>query len=255
MIGEDLRSVLLETISTHVGNDGASNSSLILQKAALKQLEFKGRRRSKLSLRSSTICSVPVTSPGEKTSRTRTPLGSISLNKVARLSNTSVVILPIQMATSRISPTRRLLARSPESYVREALSTFNAQCYKAAAVMIGVTAESLAFSLREKLVVKMRAAGHTVPSDLQNWRIKRVLGSIERVLKSKKALIPDLLFKTFQSYWPAFTQQIRTIRNDAGHPNSIDRVQFDSVHAALLTFPALAKLATDLNNWATNHYQ
>ncbi len=139
--------------------------------------------------------------------------------------------------------------------MREALSTFNAQCYKATAVMVGVAAESLVLSLRDALVAKMKAAGHTVHSDLSGWRIKRVLDSIEKVLTSKKPSIPPPLFEAFQSYWPAFTQQIRTIRNDAGHPKSIDPVQSDDVHAALLMFPAFAKLATELTNWVTNDYQ
>lgn len=63
------------------------------------------------------------------------------------------------------------------------------------------------------------------------------------------------LAEAFQSYWPAFTQQIRTVRNDAGHPARIDPVTQETVHGTLLIFPELARLATRLMVWALSHYK
>jgi hypothetical protein len=52
-----------------------------------------------------------------------------------------------------------------------------------------------------------------------------------------------------EAYWAAFAQQIRTVRNDVGHPSSVDPVTPDTVHASLLIFPELAKLQNKLTNW------
>ncbi len=46
-------------------------------------------------------------------------------------------------------------------------------------------------------------------------------------------------------------EQIRKVRNDAGHPEGIDPVTPEVVHAALLIFPELAKLVA----WANEFYK
>lgn len=66
--------------------------------------------------------------------------------------------------------------------------------------------------------------------------------------------MPRPLAEMFNAYWAAFTQQIRTSRNDAGHPNSIAPVSHEIVHASLLIFPELAKLASELRTWIGAHY-
>ena len=101
----------------------------------------------------------------------------------------------------------------------------------------------------------MTSAGRTVPANLQNWKIKPVLDALQTELDAQKRHMPKSLAEVFQPYWPAFTQQIRTVRNDVGHPNSIDPVTPDTVHAALLVFPEVAKLATQLVNWIPTHYK
>jgi hypothetical protein len=57
------------------------------------------------------------------------------------------------------------------------------------------------------------------------------------------------LREPFEAYWSAFAQQIRTTRNEAGHPISVDPVTPDTVHASLLIFPELARLANNLSRW------
>jgi hypothetical protein len=93
-----------------------------------------------------------------------------------------------------------------------------------------------------------------VPKDLTDLRIKRVLDALQKELEGQTSGMPHDLREDFQAYWPAFTQQVRTVRNDAGHPVSVDRVTPDAVHASLLTFPELARLATRLQAWAPTHY-
>ena len=141
-----------------------------------------------------------------------------------------------------------------KSYVEEGLACFNAALYKAAAVMIGVSAESIALELRDTLVRRLKALNLSIPKDLEDWRIKRVLDKLGRELDKKKKEMPVQLSESLDSYWPAFTQQIRSSRNDAGHPSRIDPIKPDTVHASLLIFPELAKLAYDLRDWINNSY-
>lgn len=141
-----------------------------------------------------------------------------------------------------------------ESYITEALETFNAACFKATAVMVGAAAESVVLAIRDALIAKLQTLGHSVPADLGDWRVKRILLVIETILSAKKATLPKPLFERFEANWPAFTHQIRTARNEAGHPVSVDPVTADEVHASLLIFPELAALASDLEAWIATGY-
>lgn len=140
------------------------------------------------------------------------------------------------------------------SYLEEALQTYNSACMKSAAVMVGAAAESLALELKESLEVKMKALGRTCPTDLLDWRIKRVLDALEREISAQRQKMPRKLADMFESFWSAFTQQIRLARNDVGHPKNIDAVTPETVHASLLIFPELAKLCLELRSWISKSY-
>ncbi len=146
-----------------------------------------------------------------------------------------------------------------ESYIREALRTYNNNCYKATAVMIGVAAESIVLELRDVLVNRMNSIGKQPSRDLKGDLIKKVLDAIEKELqpyttRGVPAPMPASLAESYSSYWSAFTSQIRTIRNDAGHPNNVDPVTPETVHAALLIFPLQVKLTLDLTAWINTSY-
>jgi hypothetical protein len=115
--------------------------------------------------------------------------------------------------------------------------------------MVGAAAESIVLDLRDVLVVKLREVKTSVPKDLTDWRIKRILDGIAAVLTAKKGDIPKDLFERFEANWPAITYQIRTVRNDAGHPINVDPVSQEGVHGSLLIFPQLASLASELKDW------
>lgn len=145
------------------------------------------------------------------------------------------------------------------SYITEALATYNNNCYKATAVMVGCAAESIIIELsktiqarKEELSLPLRHGGN-----LKNWQVKKVLLGIEQELKEEFEKLknngPIALSEAFNSYWPAFTQQLRSIRNDAGHPVSVEPVSEETAHAALLIFPLQAKLATDLMSWLNSY--
>ncbi len=141
-----------------------------------------------------------------------------------------------------------------ESYITEALNTFNAACFKATAVMVGAAAESLVLAIRDALVTRLQALGRSVPAGLNDWRVKRVLGVLEATIAAKKTALPTPLFERFEANWPAFTHQIRTARNEAGHPVTVDPVTAEEVHGSLLIFPELATLAKQLEEWINTSY-
>jgi hypothetical protein len=80
--------------------------------------------------------------------------------------------------------------------------------------------------------------------------VVRILAGLKKTIDASASQLPRSLREEYESYWPAFTQQIRAARNDAGHPVSIDPISFDTVHASLLIFPELAKLSVALMSWA-----
>jgi hypothetical protein len=135
------------------------------------------------------------------------------------------------------------------SYIGEALRTFNADCYRATAVMVGAAIESVALDVRDDLVAKLRSLGRPVSKGLSDGRIQRVLDSIESTLRPLMGSMPKALSEAFEVDWPSFTRQIRSGRNEAGHPTGIDAITQDQVHASLLVFPELAALALGLCEW------
>ncbi len=136
-----------------------------------------------------------------------------------------------------------------KSYLIEAIETYNSGLHKASAVMIGCATESIILELGENLDIKMSFLSKPVNKDLRDWRVKRILLGIEAVFDGEKKNMPVKLFESFKANWSAFTQQIRKIRNDAGHPASLEEITEENVHASLLVFPELAKLADELNHW------
>ena len=120
--------------------------------------------------------------------------------------------------------------------------------------MIGAASESIILEIKETLLNKINSLGNTPPSNLNNWKIKTVFDAIKNLLDSKKANMPIRLRESYEVYYPTFTQQIRSGRNDAGHPSSIEPVTFEQVHSSLLIFPELCKIAYELKKWIMDSY-
>jgi hypothetical protein len=139
------------------------------------------------------------------------------------------------------------------SYLREGLECYVAGLHKAAAVMVGAAAESIILELRERVIEKLTALGKPVPANLKDWRIKTVTEALTKVFDAIDGRSQRDLRERFEAYWTAFPHQIRTVRNDAGHPTNIEPVSADAVHASLLVFPELARLATELESWVQHH--
>ncbi len=135
------------------------------------------------------------------------------------------------------------------SYLTEGLECYVAGLFKAAAVMVAGAAESIILTLRDTIVARLKALGKTVPKQLEDWRIKTVTDALRDLFEQRKGQLGTDLKEPFEAYWSAFALQIRAVRNDAGHPTSIDPVTADTVHASLLIFPELARLADRLTLW------
>lgn len=140
------------------------------------------------------------------------------------------------------------------SYVEEALKTYNASCFKAAAVMIGAASESLILEIRDEVVKEITRLKKPLSKKLGAWPIKTVLDQLQVELNAQKKQMGKNLAEAFDAHWGAFTQQIRTPRNNAGHPISINPVTPETVHASLLIFPELGKLSSDLRGWIPDNF-
>lgn len=140
------------------------------------------------------------------------------------------------------------------SYLREAVECYTVDLPKAAAVMVGAAAECLTLELRDAVVAATEAIGEPVARDLRDWRIKTVLDAVKKTLDEKARAMPSQLRESYSAYWPAFTQQIRAVRNEAGHPTSVDPISLESVHGSLLIFPELGGLSARLKSWIQENW-
>lgn len=138
------------------------------------------------------------------------------------------------------------------SYLSEGLDCYVAGLYKSSAVMVGCAAESMILELRDTTVQKLTLLGKPTPSNMNDWRIKTVSDALQKFFDGQKANFGRELRESFDSYWAAFAAQIRTTRNDAGHPASVDPVTPESAHASLLVFPELARVVNRLTEWVSN---
>jgi hypothetical protein len=132
------------------------------------------------------------------------------------------------------------------SYLKEAVDCYCAGLSKAAAVMTGGAAESLILELRDVCVARLRLTGQSPSKSLNDWRIRTVAGALQTLIAQPAADLPHRLREDFEAYWPALVHQIRVVRNDAGHPSSVEPVTDETVHAQLLVFPELAKITAAL---------
>lgn len=141
------------------------------------------------------------------------------------------------------------LSQIAMSYLTEGLNCYIGGHYKASAVMLGGASESMVLELRDHLGQRLGELGQIVPPKLADWRVKTVLDEFQQFIETRKGTLPRELREEFFAYWSAFTQQIRAVRNDAGHPSSVDPVSPESAHASFLVFPLLAQLAARLHEW------
>jgi hypothetical protein len=135
------------------------------------------------------------------------------------------------------------------SYLTEGLECHVAGLFKAVAVMVGCATESLILNLRDVTVEKLTALGNALPTGIEDRKIKTVSDTLCTFFEAHRTQIGRDLWEPFEANWSTFAQQMRAVRNDAGHPKSVEPVTSDTAHASLLVFPELAKIATGLARW------
>lgn len=118
---------------------------------------------------------------------------------------------------------RRLRAHRPEvdpvavSYVQEALRAFNARCYLATSVMLGVASEQAVDGLARSVVDA--APGATgLRKAMENPRASQYSRFLElrKYLEPMRSRLPDELADTLTL--DAVANLLRVTRNEAGHP-------------------------------------
>ena len=87
------------------------------------------------------------------------------------------------------------------SYIEEASRTFLANCIKATAVMVGAAAEASVLATRDALVARLGVLGVSVPTKLNDWRIKTVRDAVTALLESKKGQMDNKLDERFSAFW------------------------------------------------------
>jgi hypothetical protein len=140
------------------------------------------------------------------------------------------------------------------SYVTEALNAYGADCFRAAAVLIGCASERTVLEVRDTLLQRLKELGRTPQSKLTDCRLATVLDGLSGTLAPSRGNMPRELREEYDAHWASFTGQIRLTRNEAGHPSSIEPISQGRVHASLLIFPDLAALAQRLQEWISTDF-
>jgi hypothetical protein len=141
-----------------------------------------------------------------------------------------------------------------KDYIKEGIQCYVSDLHRSCAVMIGAASESLILELRDALSKKLIKSKKPVPAKLNDWKIKTISDKLFEILSGEKEKFPASLRQEFESYWPAFIQQVRASRNDSGHPSEMSPLQPETVYASLLIFPEILKLQNSLIGWIKKKY-
>lgn len=123
---------------------------------------------------------------------------------------------------------RRLKRHSPPidsvavHYVREALSAFNARCYLATSVMLGVASERVVHGLAQSVVQAQGDAAKKLRDAMANPRASQFtrFTHLRRQLEPIRHDLPDGLGDTLTL--DAVADLLRLTRNEAGHPTGVE---------------------------------
>ena len=136
-----------------------------------------------------------------------------------------------------------------EAYISEALVTFNSDCHKSSAVMIGLATECLILRLRDVLDRYLSAINATAPTGLNDWKMKHVREAMSAYLEAQKVHMPRALQKSFTSAWSKYLSLLQGVRHDAVRPNRMDEVTRERIRNSLKVFVEFARLVSAIESW------
>lgn len=132
-------------------------------------------------------------------------------------------------------------------YVEEALGAFNARCYLAASVMLGVASEHAFLQLARTVAVALKPDASKLAAALANPRASQHSRFIElrKLLEPRRPQLPHDLADNLTL--DAVSDLLRITRNEAGHPSG-SSVDEDTARTHLLIAGGYLKKMTDLQH-------
>jgi hypothetical protein len=143
---------------------------------------------------------------------------------------------------------RRLRRQAPDldpiafRYMEEALGAFNARCYLATVVMLGVAAEKVFLALAEAVGQALGPEASKLRDALDNPRASQHTRFLElrKVLESWRSRVPGDLANVLTL--DAVSEMLRVSRNEAGHPTGQDIDEGTGRTLLLISGDYLAKM-------------
>jgi hypothetical protein len=86
------------------------------------------------------------------------------------------------------------------SYLEEALKTYNTGCFKSTAIMLGTASESVILELRNVLVKRITDIGRAPAKKLSHWQIKTVLDALKADIEPQKESMSKPLKEAFEAF-------------------------------------------------------
>lgn len=128
-------------------------------------------------------------------------------------------------------------------YVEEALRAFNAQCYLAAAVMVGVASERAFLLLAEAFAEAVGEQASALRKELSNPRSSqhRRYAEFRKLVEHRRDRLPNGLVDPIAL--DGVAELLRVVRNDAGHPTGAEIDEDTARTQLLIAGPYLQKMA------------
>lgn len=152
----------------------------------------------------------------------------------------------------------RLRRHSPQvdpvavRYVEEALSAFNARCFLATSVMLGVASERVVDGLAQSVVAARGDSARKLRDALENPRTSQFtrFQELRKQLEPMRTELPDGLGDTLTL--DAIADLLRLTRNEAGHPTGAE-VDEDTAYTHLQMAARYLQKMTDLQGFFRAH--
>jgi len=139
-------------------------------------------------------------------------------------------------------------------YLQEALNSFRAGGFIAAAVMTGVASEQILILLRDAIhgAIPQDDRRKRLMDATENQVARRIYEEVIKRVDPIHDQLPQPLQQSIGTELEGIFQLVRRTRNDAGHPTgrAIDR---NETYALLQLFPVYAKSAYALMDWLKTH--